>query len=101
MVSCFTRLDHQTNEHLHSSPWAQYEFKIADAYLKKINGEAPVRKAPKKQAGALVMSAEDEEMEAMMAESRTDADKDIPDGPMRPEEKRRLHWKGKTYLVSP
>jgi hypothetical protein len=41
----------------------------------------------------------DQDEEEMAANSKTDSDKDIPDGPMRPEEKRRLHWEGKTYLV--
>lgn len=40
---------------------------------------------------------DEEEMEAA---SKVDADKDQLDVPMRIEEKRRLHWEGKTYLVS-
>lgn len=37
--------------------------------------------------------------EAAIASSRIEADKDQTEAPMRPEEKRRLHWEGKTYLV--
>ena len=44
------------------------------------------------------MNEQDEE--EMAAASKVDSDKDIKDGPMRPEEKRRLNWEGKTYLVS-
>lgn len=44
------------------------------------------------------MNEQDEE--EMAATSKLDSDKDIKDGPMRPEEKKRLNWEGKTYLVS-
>ena len=85
--------------------WNQYRFPVADAYLTKLEGAAPIRKGDAMVAKPVAVSEEeamnDQGEEEMMAASKVDADKDIPDGPMRPEEKRRLNWEGKTYLVSP
>lgn len=81
----------------------QYKFPIADAYLLKLEGQAPFRKGDAMVAKPAAASEEeamnDQEEEEMNAAGKTDADKDIPDAPTRPEEKRRLNWEGKTYLV--
>ncbi|KAL7414904.1 hypothetical protein BDY24DRAFT_384976 [Mrakia frigida] len=82
----------------------RYAFPIADRYLLKIDGQAPIRKgaasilAPKAVVSEEEMMNEQDE-EEMAAASKIDADKDIKDGPMRPEEKKRLNWEGKTYLA--
>lgn len=72
----------------------QYDFPVAKAYLATLEGVAK----PK-----VVLSEEDimnGVTEAdVIARSKLEADKDGDDVPMRPEEKRRLHWKGKPYLV--
>lgn len=83
----------------------KYPFPISEAYLSTLEGD---HKLPKPKKGKVhisipateeeAMNGDDEEM-AANSESRIEADKDMMDVPDRPQEKRRLDWTGKTYLV--
>ncbi|KAI0694107.1 zinc finger dihydrouridine synthase [Cytidiella melzeri] len=77
---------------------------IADAYLKELQAAADEQKKDD------VVIVPEPEQEATPSEPSTSlaqaaealhdlSQKDTPDAPMRPSEKKRLHWKGKTYLA--
>ncbi|THH29491.1 hypothetical protein EUX98_g4689 [Antrodiella citrinella] len=95
----------------------KYPYPISDAYLKRLQVEGDAQNAQKPstapevvvvseptQGGTVVQTNETVVDLAPSASApkdtgTTDAQIDTPDVPMRPAEKKRLHWSGKTYLA--
>ncbi|KAI0088312.1 zinc finger dihydrouridine synthase [Irpex rosettiformis] len=87
----------------------------ANAYLKELQAatEAEQKKSQEKKV-AVVVPEQEQGQETSIPEASVsvidvpppqteplpdDSQKDTPDVPLRPSEKKRLHWKGKTYLA--
>lgn len=95
---------------------SQFPHPIADAYLKELQAVAEAEQKKLKQEKEVVMDVSELEQEAgaPVVPPPTDdtapcntsrlpdeSQKDTPDVPLRPAEKKRLHWKGKTCLSIP
>lgn len=77
-----------------TNPPAQYEFPIANAYVATMEG------APKPKVHLSEEDIANGVTEAdVIAQSKTEADRDADDVPLKATEKRRLNWTGKPYLV--
>ncbi|KAI0357848.1 zinc finger dihydrouridine synthase [Trametes cingulata] len=101
LIAAETELNFIDGDTLRKIRTKKYPHPIADAYLKEIQNNANDEKKAEDTSPAVETAAE-EPAPAAPQSSADPVDKsqdDTPDVPLRPVEKKRLHWTGKTYLA--
>ncbi|KAF8513739.1 zinc finger dihydrouridine synthase [Hysterangium stoloniferum] len=73
----------------------QYPTPVADEYLKFLQEQKP----PVKKDASLAETLGDDDNKVTSTMTFDEAQTDTPDVPLRPIEKKRLNWRGKTYLA--